>query len=207
MRVFGHNSLTVNESATAEQLPPLRIGSDDPYLGEDPTFPGSRDRNFFVAISGEDRPKDQGDAVAAEKRNGGGGNPEYKVPSYYYAFDVPLGSSLIGSPVWVQAFDPQAHDAGGQGNGGPNGATNDWVYPDSGSTASDGWDSRTRFRVYQPDTTPNQWRDNSVLASGGCDDTFRGQSDSAGAKNADYDPLDDERWVNICSFTHLGSGI
>ncbi len=206
MKVFGYSSLTVAESATAEQLPPLRIGSDEPYLGEDPTVSG-RNRNFFVAISGEDRSKNQGDAVAADRRNGGGSNPEYEVPSYYYAFEIPDGSSLIGSPVYVQAYDPQAHDAGGQGSGGPNDNTNDWVYPDPGAgVADDGWDSKTRFRVYAPDSTPNQWKDNSTLASGGCDDTYRGRSDSAGQENAAYNSAWEDTWVNLCSFTPGGSG-
>jgi hypothetical protein len=51
MRVFGRDSFNINETATAEQLPPLKIGSDEAYLGEDPTD-GSRARNFYLAISG-----------------------------------------------------------------------------------------------------------------------------------------------------------
>jgi low affinity Fe/Cu permease len=33
MRVFGRNSFNINETATAEQLPPLKIGSDEAYSG------------------------------------------------------------------------------------------------------------------------------------------------------------------------------
>ena len=118
LKMFIGDTVTVSGEATAEQLPPLRIGSDEPYLGEDPTVSG-RNRNFFVAISGEDRSKNQGDAVAAAARQGGGSNPEYDVPSYYYAFEIPVGSSLINNLVYAQVYDPQAHDAGGRGPGGP----------------------------------------------------------------------------------------
>ncbi|MCB1247388.1 MAG: hypothetical protein KDB69_08985, partial [Acidimicrobiia bacterium] len=203
---FGIDQLNITESATAEQLPALKLGSDEPYLGEDPDVAG-RDRNFFVAISGEDRAKGQGDAVAASRRNSGGSNPEYHVPSYYYAFEIPHGSSLIGGPVDVQVYDPQAHDAGGQGNAGPNGNTNDWVYPDDSSTNTDGWNSKTRFRVYRPDTTPNQWTDNSVLVNAACDDTYRGRSDSAGQEHASYDDTLEDTWVSTCTIGSAQSGI
>jgi len=206
MRVFGIDSLTISETATAEQLPPLRIGSDEPYLGEDPTV-GGRNRNFFVAISGEDRRKNQGDAVAAARLSGGSVNPEYDVPSYHYAFEVPVGSALIGSPVYVQVYDPQAHDAGGLANGGPNGDTNDWVYDDDTSTNTDGWNSKTRFRVFAPDDTPNFWQDNSVLAEVGCNDTYRGQSDFYGEEHILYDSSLDETWVNLCRISSAVSGL
>ena len=204
LSVFGINSLSVSESATAEQLPALKLGSDEPYLGEDPTV-GGRNRNFFVAISGEDRTKGQGDAVAAQRRNSGGSNPEYEVPSYYYAFEVPEGSSLIGNTVYVQVFDPQAYDQGGRGGTGP-GLTNDWVYDDSSSTNTDGWNSKTRFKVYQPDATPNVWTDNNNQVSG-CNDTFRGASDFYSSAHGSFNPAWVDTWVNVCTISNATSGI
>lgn len=206
LKVFGINQLYISEDATAEQLPALKLGSDEPYLGEDPDGGSSRDRNFFLAISGEDRTKGQGDAFAAQRRDGGGNNPEYVVPSYYYAFEIPVGSGLIGQTVNVQIYDPQAVDKGGRGNSGPNGNTNDWVYRDNSSTATDGWNSKTRFRVYQPDATPNQWTDNSTLVNGSCDDTYRGASDSYGASHSNYDPSFDDTWVSTCTIGSATSG-
>lgn len=206
MKVFGIDELNVVQEATAEQLPPLKLGSDEPYLGTDPTVSG-RDRNFFVAISGEDRRKGQGDAVAAERRQGGGSNPEYSVPSYYYAFEIPEGSSLIGGTVYVQVFDPQAYDQGGLANTGPNGVTNDWVYNRYDATINtDGWNSKTRFRVFAPDATPNQWTDNNVQVSG-CNRTYRGASDSFGQAHANFDPSLVDTWVNVCTIGSAARGI
>ncbi len=205
LKAFGIDTIDITESATAEQLPALKLGSDEPYLGEDPDVAG-RNRNFFVAISGEDRAKGQGDAVAASRRNSGGSNPEYRVPSYYYAFEIPLGSSLIGSSVNVQVYDPQTHDAGGQGNSGPNDNTNDWVYPDDSSTNTHGWNSKTRFRVFNPDASPNQWTDNNVLVSG-CDDTYRGRSDASNQEHSNYDPALEDTWVTTCTISNAVSGI
>lgn len=205
MSVFGIDTLTITESATAEQLPALKLGSDEPYLGEDPTVSG-RNRNFFLAISGEDRTKGQGDAVAAQRRNNGNSNPEYDVPSYYYAFEIPESSSLIGTTVYVQVFDPQAYDQGSVGGTGP-GLTNDWVLRDPGSGVDDhGWDSKTRFRVYRPDATPNQWTDNSVQVSG-CNDTFRGASDRYRRAHSSFNFAWVDTWVNVCTISNATSGI
>ncbi|MCZ7532991.1 MAG: pilus assembly protein TadG-related protein [Acidimicrobiia bacterium] len=211
LRVFGYDTLKVTESATAEQLPPLKLGSDEPYLGEDPTDAG-RNRNFFLAISGADRAKGQGDAVAAQRKNNGNANPEYKVPSYYYAFEIPEKSPLIGTNVQVQIYDPQAHDEGGQGNLGENGKTNDWVYPRSGSIDLDGWDSRTVFRVYKPDASPNYWLDNKELVTDSvsgvpCEKTYRGHSAASGKSNAAYEVDDADTWVNVCTIGGAGVGI
>jgi len=40
MKVFGISDVSFTRDATAEQLPPLKIGSDESYLGTDPTIPG-----------------------------------------------------------------------------------------------------------------------------------------------------------------------
>lgn len=200
MKAFGIDTLNVNISATAEQLPPLRIGSDEPYLGEDPAVAG-RNRDFFVAISGEDRTRGQGDAFAAARRDGGGGNPDFIQPSYWYAFEVPSTSSLAS--FRVQIYDPQANDFGSIGNGGPNGVTNDWVL-DGGDDP--GRNSQTTFRLYPPDDTPNDWRDNIQQgAVAGCNDTFRGRN-AAGA-NASWNPALADTWVDICTVSPAQAGI
>jgi hypothetical protein len=203
MKAFGIDTVQIDQDATAEHIPPLKIGSDEPYLGEDPTVSG-RDRDFFLAISGEDRGKGQGDEFAARRLDSGGSSPQYVGdgnPAYHYAFEVPAGSALIGGTLEVQVFDPQPHDEGAVGNGGPNGLTNDWVL-EGGDDA--GRYSATRFRVFQPDQTPGTWLDNNVLVPG-CDRTFRGRN--ANGAHADYDPLIADTWVTVCSVSGVQSGI
>ena len=197
MKVFGIDNLTFTEDATAEHIPPLRIGSDEPYLGEDPTV-GGRNRNFFVAISGEDRNKGQGDEFAARRLQSGGGNPQYVgdgEPAYWYAFEVPAASSLIGGTMQIQVFDPQVHDED------PDAITNDWA---NNNGDDDGWEGATRFRVFNPDDTPSEWRDNNSLVSG-CDDTFRGE-DGPDA-HPDFDPALEDVWVTVCTVSGVQSGI
>lgn len=202
MKVFGINTVEIHQDATAEHIPPLKIGSDEPYLGEDPTVAG-RNRNFFVAISGEDRTKGQGDELAAREYDTGGNSATYSGdgnPAYYYAFEVPAGSSLIGGTLEVQVFDPQPQDQGAQGNGGPNGLTNDWVV-DTGDDA--GRYASARYRLFQPDQTPGTWLDNNILVPG-CDRTFRGRN-SAGA-HASYNAAWNDTWVTVCTIGNVQSG-
>ena len=59
MRVFGVNSITLDTTATAEQTPPLKIGSDEPILGG----PAS---DFWVAVNGTRRRKSDGDAFSTK---------------------------------------------------------------------------------------------------------------------------------------------
>ncbi len=128
------------------------------------------------------------------------------MPSYFYAFEIPIGSALVGTSVNVQIYDPQAHDEGGLADSGPNGRTNDWVYPDSAWTDTHGWNSKTRFRVFQPDESPNQWTDNNVLVPG-CDRTFRGRSAASNQQHIDYNPALADTWVNVCSINNAVAGI
>ena len=186
-RVFGLNTVSIAGAATAEQIPPLKLGSDDPYLGEDPTI-GGRDRDFFVAISGQDRTKTQGDAHAAEFLAGGGGNPEYRVPSYWYAFELPAGSNAIGQNVGIQIFDPNAHDED------PDSFTNDWVNDNGRRPGTNG---RTIFRVYAPDATPGDWRDNNNLL---CEETFYTKG------HTNYDPAAEDVWYTTCSINNAQQG-
>lgn len=203
MRVFGRNSFNVNETATAEQLPPLKIGSDESYLGEDPETAG-RDREFYLAISGLDRSKGQGDAYAALSYDGGsiGSNAEHRSPPYWYAVEVVPGSASEGQTVVIQVYDGVTHDSDGDGSGnGNDGPANDWQYGAGyGSPASRQNGSRTvtLFRVYAPDATPSNWKDNSTLL---CSQDYHARGHTlyeVGARNS---------WDSICTIPNAAAGI
>jgi len=183
MNVFGISTVAVSQQATAEQLPPLKIGSDEPYLGEDPTV-GSRNRNFWLATNGDWTPKGQGDPFTPTCYGAGwtsctGSNNEFKSPSYYYAFDIPAAEA--GSTVTFQVFDPQVNEGG---------VTIDFnrTHPD----ATGNEPVTYTFTVYAPDSTPNDWTDNSTVI---CSKTFRREG------QAGYDPSDMDSWVSLCSTT------
>ena len=201
MRVFGRNSFVISETATAEQLPPLKIGSDESYLGEDPDDP-TRDRDFFLAISGRDRGKGQGDAYASLFYNGGGGNLEHRHPSYWYAVEVVPGSASEGGNLQIQVYDGVTHDANGDDNSTPQGGpTNDWQSgAGSGSPNSReaGSETVTTFRVFAPDTTPSNWLDNSTLL---CTKSYHGLGHTL------YEVVAENAWDTICSRPGVAAGI
>jgi hypothetical protein len=196
MRVFGRDSFHVNETATAEQLPPLHIGSDESYLGEDPND-ASRNRDFFLAISGEDRGKGQGDAYAANYYDGGGNNVEHRDPSYWYAVQVLPGSASEGQTLTIQIYDGVTHDGDGEGGGNSqDGPTYDWEFNNGGSTV-------THFRVFAPDDTPSNWKDNSTVL---CSEDYHGMV-SQWNPGSQYESGAENDWDTLCSISNAAAGI
>lgn len=150
MRVFGVNTVTLDTTATAEQTPPLKIGSDEPQLG------GVSD-NFFVAINGTRRGKGSGDPYAT-KCIGTAHNCttlentiEYRRPAYYYAVEVP--PSEVGSSLAVQIFDGWHNNT--------NAVTEEYNGVDGAFDLS--------FRLFAPDATPSEPSDNTNVV---CATTF-----------------------------------
>ena len=107
MRIFGINTVSYTRGATAEQLPPLKIGPDEPYLGTDPTIPG-RNRFFYVSVNGEQEPKENGDPVStrctAGCPNSNNVGIQFRDPAYYYAVEVPTGEG--GPALTIELYDP-----------------------------------------------------------------------------------------------------
>jgi len=181
MRVFGINQVTVHADATAEQLPPLKIGSDGPQLGG-----GSQE--LWVAINGDRRKKNSGDPFSThcvrENNNcGGTQNAEYRDPAYYYAVEVlPAGAgSALGIDIWD-----------GPHFNRPNIDTETGEY-----SGEDGW--FLTFDVYAPDQTPNDWSDNSDNSSAVCSRTFSYTDDSSPGSGVN-------EWAAIggCPFAQAG---
>jgi len=151
MKVFGVDSVTVDTSATAEQTPPLKIGSDEPQLG------GVSD-NFFVAINGTRRGKGSGDPYSTHcigTAHNCSSQPndavEYRRPAYYYAVEVP--PSEVGKALSVQIFDGWHNNS--------NATTEEY----------DGVDGHWElsFRLFEPDATPAEPMDNTNVV---CSTTF-----------------------------------
>ncbi len=198
MKAFGINTFSVSESATAEHLPTLKMGSDESFLGEDPDNPTSENRNvnFYLAVNGDRTNKAQGDAYTSENLGdyntaSQGPNPEYRSPSYWYALDVPAAHS--GQTVTLQIFDPQLSPSNSPRAG-------DLILNNPNSNWQDPSNSQTRFRVLAPDDTPSDWTDNSTVISG-CDDTYR--EETHGSYNSSWE----DTWVSACTISNAQQGI
>ena len=175
LQVFGIDSVEINQAATAEYLPPLKLGSDEAYLGEDPTV-GGRNRDFWVAVNGTRRRKESGDPYAtkcagtgtAHNCNDPGANVgiEYRDPAYYYAVEVVPNDN--GKMLTVEIFDGvHCNQSGGEYPADAG------CRPD-GTAEYDGYpsDFSLEFRLYPPDTTPADWTDNSSNHAAVCSRTF-----------------------------------
>jgi hypothetical protein len=184
MRVFGINEVDIGASATAEQLPPLKIGSDEAYLGTDPTIPG-RYRHFWVSINGEREIKENGDPFSTRctfsSNCGPTSNSQFKDPAYYYAIEVP--ASHVGDNMTVEVYDG-GHYQNGRSDfiGGNPLSTGDRVNMANFDLT---------FQLHAPDVTPGNPQDNPPI--GGCGRTYVEQA-------ANTDPTINE-WTSICSVT------
>lgn len=152
MRVFGVDTVSIDTTATAEQTPPLKIGSDDPILGG-PTS------DFWVAVNGTRRRKSDGDAYSTHcggTTNGCGSttNSEYRRPAYYYGIEVP--PSEVGRQLMVEIYD---------GHHNSDGANS--IPRDRAQNEESGFE--LRFRLFAPDATPGEPSDNTNVV---CSDTY-----------------------------------
>ncbi|MCL1595723.1 MAG: pilus assembly protein TadG-related protein [Actinomycetia bacterium] len=183
MSFFGIDTIQLNRHAIAEQLPPLKLGSDGDRLGTYYDDSGNliEDLNYWLGVNGERRRKQDGDpfSTRCEGSSGCGGtqNPLHKVPSYFYAVDIPAGD--VGSPIVVWVYDG-SNDSGG------------FDYTDD---LSSGGSDEFTFALIEPDSTPGDPSDNRSNAGGAiCTKTFA---------NDDGNDV----WESVCSFTPTKQGI
>lgn len=187
MRVFRPSPITVSGTAVAEQLPPLKLGSDEAQLG------GNGGANqLWVAINGEERRKQDGDPFSTRcgyncgsSNVGSGPLQEFRDPAYYYAIDVPQGQT--GALV-VGIYD---------GTHLPRSAVDVDTGDRAGATSF-----VLNFDLYAPDSTPNNWRDNSASSAPVCSRTF--YYDGQGGRPAGWGV---NTWVNLSGCPNATSGI
>ena len=178
MRAFGIDTATVSAGATAEQLPPLKIGSDESSIG-------GAASNFWVAINGERRRKEDGDPFATRclvNLCGGTTNAEFRDPAYYFAVEVDpahANESLVVQ-VWDGTHMPRNTNVSTGESGGAD-------------------DLELRWRLYAPDETPNNWLDNSTLV---CTESF--YRDGQGGRPAGWGV---NEWRPICGGVPAVGGI
>ncbi|MGI9666021.1 MAG: pilus assembly protein TadG-related protein [Acidimicrobiia bacterium] len=189
MRAFRPSPITISGTAVAEQLPPLKLGSDDAQLGGN----GGADQ-LWVAINGEARRKQDGDpfstrcgytSCSGSPNVGSGDLEQFRDPAYYYAVDIPEGQT---GAIVVGIYD---------GTHLPRSA----VDVDTGDRAGETSFLMT-FELYAPDSTPNNWQDNSAASAPVCSQTF--YYDGQGGRAAGFGV---NTWVNLSGCPTATSGI
>jgi hypothetical protein len=191
MRLFGIDTVDIEENAIAEALPPLKLGSDEPILGNDPTT--GTWKGFWLAVNGTAIAKGQGDPFSTHCTGPDANNncspplnPDYRDPAYYIAFDVP--ASDAGQSLAFQVFDPQL-DGGGLADDKDDDRDGNYAVNSTSNVMN------TRFTVYRPDATPSDPSDNSVQVNGGCSHTYVHEF------NYGWSSLYEDRWTSVCTTT------
>jgi hypothetical protein len=159
LKVFGWDTQRITESAVAEYIPPLKLGSPSNKFGNDPSCYSSNADcrgNFWANIHGTRTDTAFGDAFSSYCRGGSSNgctqNPDYR--DYGYLYGVVPGSSS----VTIQTLDMTYHnDTGGVNNGDPH-RTGDH---DAHLAAANPGQSVT-LNVYRPDPTPLDISDNTL---------------------------------------------
>ncbi|MFV2000321.1 MAG: pilus assembly protein TadG-related protein [Acidimicrobiia bacterium] len=185
MSFFGIDTIQLSRFAVAEQLPPLKLGSDGNRLGSYYDDSGNLvvDENYWLGVNGERRRKQDGDpfSTRCEGSSGCSGtpNPLHRVPSYFFAVDVPAGD--VGANINVLIYD------GSNDNGGLD-LTDD---------LASGGNDRFTFSLIEPDSTPADPSDNRANAGGAI----------AGCTRVFDNAVGSDVWLSVCSFTPTKQGI
>lgn len=105
--------VAIGRAAVAEYVSPIRMGSPQNYLGNDPVTGNTP--NFWLVTFGQNSPKGQGDRFHTIDCSGGAmigcngsSNAEYQRDGYY--FTVPVKGTPPGNRLRFQVFDPFFYD-------------------------------------------------------------------------------------------------
>jgi hypothetical protein len=177
LKLIGMDTFNLSQSATAQYIKPVRLGSPDN------TF-GGPSNNFWAAINGRYTEIQQGDPYASECIThaantpgcSGPTNGEYRPGGYYYGIEVAPGSS----DLTVQIYDgghyvEETGNSYAGGTSGPGDSSWRWNWP-SGQRGVE-----VEYRLYGPDQTPTDPTDNVVNAPLHCSDKFPVISDDTPA--------------------------
>lgn len=165
LKAFGWGNQTITETATAEYIPPLKLGSPSNKFGNDPSCYTSNSDcagNFWANIHGTNTDTGMGDAFSSycfnASSNGCSPSPQYRETGYLYGI-VPGANSMT-----IQTLDLNfRNESGGVGNSDPHrtGDHNDFC----GSFNPSCVGQSIRVNVWRPDPTPLDISDNTLHCS------------------------------------------
>jgi len=195
LKVFGFAYQDITEVGKAEYIPPLKLGSPANKFGNDPSCYSSNINcagNFWANIHGTRTDTRMGDAYSSYCENGDGSNdgcdqnPQYRDTGYLYGID-PQGANSVALETLDMSFK---NESGGVSN------ADQWRTGDHNNFCGGGGCSgqSVTVNVYQPDPTPLDISDNTLV----CSETY--------APEAQVNPDDDPpflfpgswNWDTVC---------
>lgn len=199
-RVLGFDTMTISRTATAEYIPPLRLGSPSNKFGNDPSCYGSNSDcagNFWANIHGRNTDTIMGDAYSSLCADGGGSNngcgtnPGYRDTGYLYGV-VPNGSSFS-----LETLDIAFHNESGTiANDDPwrTGDHNNFC----GSFVPGCVGPTVIVNIFAPDPTPLLISDNGAPV---CSKTYGPQPQVNPDSNPPFagPPPPNWNWDSVCS--------
>ena len=186
LRVFGQNTITMTRQATAEYVLPVPIGSPLNQFGFSP-FSG-----YWASISAPYLERGNGDLYAtkcidsASPSSCNSSNPLYRSDGYWYAIDLPSGSSGLMIDIYDAGFYNRSLTV----------ETGDYDYG-SGSTAD------LRYSFYAPDLTPLIHTDNPPAS---CSSGWAGSDGIWDVDPEDTSPNTKNQWYSFCDIAATTPG-
>ena len=179
---LGGRDLDMSRSATAEYLLPVRMGSPENRLGNDPTSGYSP--NLWASISGPFAALVNGDPYSTTY------SPEYRNWGYLYIVDVPAAG--VGRALNLDIYDAGHYTRTNYAN----------------VETADYGSSNVQFELFDSDDTPANPQDNidparGLSMTGKCQGGTPGRFRiPQGASEATYK----NKWVTLCRFTPSAPG-
>lgn len=182
---LGGHDLTMARSGSAEYVLPVKMGSPESFIGNDPTASGypAGAPNLWASISGPTTAKVDGDPYSTYA----GGNSEYRDWGYLYLVDIT--PSQVNRPMTLQVYDA-----------GNYARTN---YPNV-ETADYGT-VNTSFELFSPDDTPLDQLDglrDAYSMNGRCSTGSGRWRISNNTSSGTYR----NKWVTLCTWTPPAAG-
>lgn len=172
MSVFGVDSVTLDQDATAEYIKPLPLGSPENQFGNDPGCAPNLGTetdcaNFWGNIHGKYTDNGMGDAYSSYCNSGNGSgctiNPRWRESGYVFAVEVPVDTTVtvdIVDPAFVQGGGNSinAGDNPINGNEGPTTRFTLYERVDTLSQSFTGTPLCQTDYAPEPVGTPFEWR-------------------------------------------------
>ncbi len=164
-RVLGFDTMTISRTATAEFIPPLKLGSPENQFGNscDPELFTGCGSNFWANIHGKWTDTTMGDAYSSWCRGSSDNpscsqNPSPPARSGGYLYGIESGS-----PFTLQFNDLAFHNTSGGNPTGDDIRTGDRGCEDWGPSTAATCGPTMHVALYAPDPTPLDVSDNPLL--------------------------------------------